>query len=71
MLARRLDRFLIKERLLGNFHNYREWVGLGGLSHHSPIYLEISGHDHKPKEPLKFNATWLKDPEYLCLVSDY
>lgn len=30
-LARRLDHFLIKKKLLGMGSNYRWWVGLGGL----------------------------------------
>lgn len=71
MLDHRLDHFLIKDRLIGNTYNYRQGVGTGGLSNHSPIYLEISGLEQKPKSPFKFNASWLKDPDYLCLVSNY
>lgn len=57
-LARRLDHFLLKERLLGMGCNYWQWVGSGGLSNDSPIYLDISGGVNKPKAPYKFNATW-------------
>lgn len=45
------------------------WIG--GLSDHSPIYLEIVGHARKPKAPFKFNATWLKDSDYIRLVSNF
>lgn len=40
-LARRLDRFIMKEALLQQLHHYKQWVGTGGISDHSPIYLEV------------------------------
>lgn len=52
---------------LGN----RQWVGSGGISDHRPIYLEIKGGMNKPKGPFKFNATWLRDVEYIHLVTNY
>jgi len=30
-LARRLDRFLVKEQVMDLGHNIRQWVGTGGL----------------------------------------
>lgn len=51
--------------------NYRQWVGSGGLSNHSLIYLEVRGGMNKPKAPYKFNSTWLKDADYIKLVTDY
>jgi len=71
MLAQRLDHFLIKERLIGTLYNYWQRVGLGGLLDNSPIYLEIIGLAHKPKSPFKLYATWLKDLDYIRLVSDF
>eukprot|EP00253_Pinus_taeda_P033720 PITA_33720 len=70
-LARRLDRFLMKGPLLQLFHHYKQWVGSGGISDHSPIYLEILGPHPKPKAPYKFNHTWLQDRGFTNLVSDF
>eukprot|EP00253_Pinus_taeda_P010150 PITA_10150 len=70
-LARRLDRFLMKGTLQQCLHLYRQWVGAGGLSDHTLIFLEIQGSFKKPKAPFKFNHTWLKDPSYVKMVSDY
>ena len=70
-LARRLDRFLIKEALASSGTHIRQWVGLGGLSDHRPIYLEIQDAIQKPKAPFKFNSTWLKDTEYMRMVGDF
>lgn len=47
-LAHRLDRFLMKGPLLQRLHYYRQWVGSGGKSYHSPILLEIHGPLHTP-----------------------
>lgn len=70
-LARRLDQFLMKSPLLQHLHHYKQWVGSGGLSDHSPIYLEILGPHHKPKAPFKFNHVWLLDTAYISLVSGF
>jgi len=70
-LSRKLDYFLIKKDLLGTLSNFCQWVGFGGIFDHSPIYLELAGPSLKPKEPFKFNSTWLQDPKYHKLVTDF
>jgi len=70
-LARRLDRFLIKESLFNNLPRIRQWVGSGGISDHRPIFLEAEDSSHKVKSPFKFNASWLQDPSYIQLVHNY
>jgi len=70
-LAQRLDRFLMKGPLLQQLHLYKQWVGSGGISDHSPIYLEILGPHPKPKAPFKFNHVWLQDPSYISMVSEF
>eukprot|EP00253_Pinus_taeda_P016780 PITA_16780 len=52
-LARRLDRFLIKEPLYNNLPRIRLWVGSGGISDHRPIFLEAENSSHKIKSPFK------------------
>jgi len=71
ILARRLDRFLIKESLFNNLPRIRQWVGSGGISDHRPIFLEAEDTSHKIKSPFKFNASWLLDPSYIQLVHNY
>lgn len=70
-LARRLDRFIMKGSLIQQLHHYKQWVGSGGISDHSPIYLEILGPHYKPKAPFKFNHVWLQDPTYVRIVTDF
>eukprot|EP00253_Pinus_taeda_P011273 PITA_11273 len=70
-LARRLDRFLIKEPLYKNFPRIRQWVGSGGIFDHRPIFLEAEDTSHKVKSPFKFNVSWLLDPSYIQLVHNY
>lgn len=68
-LGRRLDRFLIHEDLLRSLTLYRKWVCTGGLSDHSPIYLQKYGPSKNLQTPFKFNSGYLKDPDYIKLVS--
>lgn len=70
-LGRRLERYLIQEDLLQSLTIYRQWVGSGGISDHSPIYLEVALSSRKPRVPYKFNSTWLKDPDYIKMVSQF
>lgn len=55
-LARRLDRFLVKEQVMDMGHNIRQWVGTGGLSDHLPIYMEIGKGRDRSMGPFKFNS---------------
>lgn len=70
-LARRLDRFLIREALVNRGYQVRQWIGSGGVFDHRSIYLELTAAHNKPKAPFKFNSTWLKDAGYMKAVSDY
>ena len=63
-LARRLDRFLIKQGLLPVLSRARQWVGSGGKSDHSPIYLEFECGPNRARPPFKFNSRWFQDPDY-------
>ena len=67
-VAKRLDRFLVAERLANGVEVVRQWVGSGGISDHSPIFLELRGRSHKPASPFKFNPSWLKEGSYQKLV---
>eukprot|EP00253_Pinus_taeda_P018415 PITA_18415 len=69
-LACRLDRFLLKGPLIQELHHFKQWVGFGGLSDHSPIHLEILGPLAKPKAPFKFNHTWLQDQDFIKLAKE-
>eukprot|EP00253_Pinus_taeda_P016512 PITA_16512 len=70
-LARRLDRFLVKEKVLDLGLQIRHWVRTRGISDHLPIYLEIVGGREKPKGPFKFCSVWIKDDSYKKMISDF
>lgn len=67
----RLDCFTLKTPMLQRLSHYTQWVRSGGISDHLHIYLEISGPPIKPKAPFKFNSTWLQDPSYSKLITDF
>eukprot|EP00253_Pinus_taeda_P007705 PITA_07705 len=69
-IAKRLDRFLISERLASNIPLFRQWVGEGGNSNHFPILLEFSRPPPKPAAPFKFNASWLQEDSYNKIFRD-
>jgi hypothetical protein len=56
-----LDRFLISDTLLNQALHYRQWIGSGGESNHSPIFLDIEGGLKNPLSPFKYNPTWEKE----------
>lgn len=70
-LARRLDRFLIKEVLLNRLPRIRQWVGTAGISDHRPIFLEMANTNQNIRSPFKFNTSWLKYPSYIQLVTNF
>lgn len=70
-LARRLDHFLIKESFNAHQPCIRQWIGTGGISDHRPIYMVLDDSSHKIKDPFKFNSTWLRDPSYIKLITDF
>lgn len=67
-LARRLDRFIIKEPLMEKFNLIRCWVRSMGILYHCLIFLEIFRRYPKPCAPVKFNSTCLGDEDFHCLV---
>lgn len=46
-------------------------MGIGGISDHRPIYLELDDSIHKIKYSFKFNSSWLQDPAYIKMVTEY
>ena len=63
-VAKRIDRFLVAERLVDSLFLVRQWVGSGGLSDHFPIFLEVKKGPINPPSPLKFNKSWLKEESF-------
>lgn len=52
-LARRLDRFLMRGPLIQQLHFYKQWVGNGGISDHSPIIFGNPGHSSEAKSAIQ------------------
>jgi hypothetical protein len=67
-VAKRIDRFLVIESLMEATFQVRKWIGVGGISDHSPVWLTLEGGPHKPPSPFKFNASWLSDESFRELV---
>lgn len=51
--------------------NIRQWVGMGGLSYHLPIYMELENGRVRLKGPFKFSSTWLKDASYISKITNF
>lgn len=69
-VAKRLDRFLIHEKLLDHFGDV--WVNTINkfISDHRPITLQWSEIVPHSSFPFKFNRTLLQDPEFNNMVHD-
>jgi hypothetical protein len=63
-VAKRIDRFLVAEALLEEAFQVRQWIGAGGISDHSLVWLILEGRTHKSPSPFKFNATWFADESF-------
>jgi hypothetical protein len=53
IIEKRLDRFLIFDKLLEHPLQFRKWIGSRGESNHSPIFLEVFRRDDEANEPLQ------------------
>jgi hypothetical protein len=69
-VAKRLDWFLITEALSLLPLQFRQWIGSGGESDHSHVWLSLDNGPKKPTTPFKFNSIWLKDDSFQKLVKD-
>jgi hypothetical protein len=69
-VEKRLDHFLVSNSLLDLPFQFRQWIGSGGESDHSPVWFEIEGGPKKPTNPFKFNATWLSDDDFQKIVKE-
>eukprot|EP00253_Pinus_taeda_P002170 PITA_02170 len=69
-VVKRLDRYLINEKMAAYIPLLRQWVGDGGNSDHFPIFLEFSKPPAKPATPFKFNASWLQEESYQQLFKN-
>jgi hypothetical protein len=41
-IEKHLERFLVSKNLVEAYTQIRQWIGFGGISYHSPIFIEIS-----------------------------
>jgi len=60
MVPWRLDRLLFRISLVSYFLLFYQWIGLGGVSDHFPIFLEFRNDSWKPKALFKFNSSFSK-----------
>ena len=55
--AKRLDCFLVIEKMVDMNHSIRQWVGSGGHSNHFPIFLDFRNGPQTPPSHLKLSKT--------------
>jgi hypothetical protein len=67
-IVKRLDWFLIFDKLIKHPLQFRKWIGSKGECHDSPIFLEVVGGMIKPMSPFKFNLFWIKEEIFQTLV---
>jgi hypothetical protein len=67
-IAKRLDRFLIYEKLVSSGIRYRYWVCNDKISDHMPVLLQLEFGSDFVSYPFKFNAVWLEDQDFISLV---
>jgi len=68
-VSKRLDRFVVVEKIFVDTNKIKYLVEEGRSSHHSIVLLHIEKRDNKPHGPFKFNHTWLEDEDFINLVS--
>ena len=61
IIVKRLDLFLVEEKLVDQNLIFKQWFDVGRESNHLPIFLELQGGLKKLANPFKFCASWLKD----------
>jgi len=66
-VAKKLDRFLLREEAAAKIPTFCQWVGEGGISDHMPILLELAKPPKKPEAPFKFNPAWLQEESFNSL----
>jgi len=59
-IAKRLDRFLISENMLGLNLQIKHWISRGGESDHKPIFQYFDPATEKHMGPFKLNLHWLQ-----------
>ena len=67
-VAKRLDRFLISNKLLEKIDRYRTWVDFSKLSDHCPVSLQLDFDFLKINLPFKFNRVWLEEEEFRAFI---
>lgn len=69
-IAKRLDRFLLDSKLIGDRLHFRSWVEPSTISNHHPICLSIEGPPRLTAAPFKFNCSWIGDLGFNSLVKN-
>jgi hypothetical protein len=67
-IAKRLDCFLISEKLVSSGIKYRSWVCNDKISDHMHVILHMELGSDIVIYPFKFNVVWLEDQDFVSLV---
>jgi hypothetical protein len=64
-IAKRLDQFLISEKLVSLGIRYRSWICNDKISNHMPTMLQLEFGSDIVHYPFKFNAVWMEDQDFV------
>jgi hypothetical protein len=67
-IAKRLDHFLINEKMAISGLRYRPWVVNVKISDHMHVVFQLDQEPEKISYPFKFNSVWLTEPDFVNLV---
>lgn len=63
----RIDRFLLSDNLIAEWHVAAQWIGDRDVSDHCPVWLKIDDINWGPK-PFRFFNCWLDHKEFRPLI---
>lgn len=67
-VSKRLYQFLVSKKLMESHFQVGQWIGSGGESDHSLVWLELEGGSDKSSSPFKLNASWLSNENFQNLI---
>lgn len=70
-IGKRLDQFLVHEKLLEVLGNTRSWVVWNHILDHLLIVLQWRREDIRRGIPFKFNRMWLGDGDFFKIVNNF
>lgn len=69
-ISKRLEKFFLFKSFFSNGFLIKSWVKSGGLSNHCLIVICLEMQENLMSPQFKFNASWLKELDFIKVVED-